>query len=166
MAIKFVREQISFYSFVCFARKESRGRRHSGCKCCNLSGVLNVFVALPREEPAHERACTSSGSAPRMGAAYTLNCFSLSLFHPARTRCYRRRSLNEDMVADLWVTWQAVVLQLSFVEKYRPLIVNHGDGQVFSQLKVSVRLPHKPPFRFVYQVMWAEEKAAREISPD
>lgn len=45
------------------------------------------------------------------------------------------------MAADLWVTWQAVLLQLSFVEKYRPLIVYHGDGQVFSHLKVSARLP-------------------------
>eukprot|EP00903_Cladosiphon_okamuranus_P019404 g17841.t1 len=46
-------------------------------------------------------------------------------------------SLNEDTAADLWVTWQAVVLQLSFVEKYRPLIVYHGDGQVFSYLKMT-----------------------------
>lgn len=46
------------------------------------------------------------------------------------------------MAADLWVTWQAVVLQLSFVEKYRPLIVYHGDGQVFAHLKVSTRLSH------------------------
>ncbi|CAM9232465.1 unnamed protein product, partial [Ectocarpus sp. 13 AM-2016] len=46
-------------------------------------------------------------------------------------------SPNEDMVADLWVTWQAVVLRLSFVEKYRALIVYHGDGQIFSHLKLT-----------------------------
>lgn len=40
------------------------------------------------------------------------------------------------MAGDLWVAWQAVVLQLSFVEKYRPLIVYHGDGQVFQHIKV------------------------------
>lgn len=58
----------------------------------------------------------------------------------------RRHSHNEEMAADLWVTWQAVILQLSFVEKYRPLIVYHGDGQVFSHLKVSARLPPIFPF--------------------
>lgn len=47
------------------------------------------------------------------------------------------------MVADLWVMWQAVVLQLSFVEQYRALIVYHGDGQVFSHLKVGTRI--RPP---------------------
>lgn len=42
------------------------------------------------------------------------------------------------MAGDLWVAWQAVVLQLSFVEKYRPLIVYHGDGQVFQHIKVGI----------------------------
>ena len=73
----------------------------------------------------------------------------------AFTRRTHRRSLNEDMAADLWVTWQAVILQLSFVGKYRPLIVYHGDGQVFSHLKVSARLQPIVQSTRLHITVWA-----------
>ncbi|CAN0262976.1 unnamed protein product, partial [Ectocarpus sp. 12 AP-2014] len=70
-------------------------------------------------------------SDPRLDPSAVMSLLTLTMHEDPN------ESPNEDMVADLWVTWQAVVLRLSFVEKYRALIVYHGDGQIFSHLKLT-----------------------------
>ncbi|CAN0011596.1 unnamed protein product, partial [Discosporangium mesarthrocarpum] len=42
---------------------------------------------------------------------------------------------EEDMGGDMCVMWLSVILQLSFVKAYRPLIVHHSEGQVFTRIK-------------------------------
>lgn len=54
----------------------------------------------------------------------------------ADTAAVTTSSQNEIIAGNLWVAWQAVILQLSFVERYRALIVYHGEGEVFQHMKV------------------------------
>ena len=65
-------------------------------------------------------------------------------------------SPDEGALSNFWISWQAVIFQLSFVEHYRSLIVYHGEGRVFQHIKVGTRA-----YRRRVSLLWG---VARQIN--